>query len=777
MNQSFATFAEYAAYQGAPESAFIAAGWKPRPVMHYCSTHERERPALQFETKTGQRWRYIDGLKPKYASPTGYTRCLYHLPKAIAKAKQTGQPLAIVNGEAGQVVAFYHGIAATCVTSGEKSGIPSPLLDELKAGYPEGEISIIFDCDTPGRSAAAGLAQLLTLAGYTVRAIDLQLPNEGGDIANFCKANPVNTLAKLAALPDLPKAPEKRRYQPPVIVENTDTPPELIQANAAALNAPPPNASGFSRTNVTCPFSENHSHADKTKSASFNWKTGAIYCHTAGCESHSHQAVAERLGIDWRRFYPKPLRQPEQPAPVTRQNVTIISPASAPAPRSWYPTKGLPKWHGAAMRHLLGGYIFHYEAFHRAFRAGAICGTGFTLDAAVMALANDEAFTRCDVGQDEQSIRRAIQAGIGIYFHLLPIVKDNDSLLANSDNNSPHPGRPQEVYAIYTGEELNRRVYDALNRRFFKHHFKMALPDTLPPWLIADDEIGADNVPRLTGEKLKALNREFQTYASEIDYTARYRYLVEMHGNKYWQGWRKALQDMSEFEIEPAATPKQYRANALAAQLTAIDPNMPPTQTELARLCGCFERSINNLKELIGYETRPNQPTVTIERAEDEASITKQIRFAKGRYRAYVMHVNAGDVTIDKSDTGEMLRYLKAGHKLTVCLNAPPIYQKIDPDAPPRQKLQNTAKPAPEPTPDEAANEDEEAATMPPLLFVERLIWRLLERKGYTRAAAGHIVSKTDGSIVFYDPLLQDLVTVAAYAAPAWKRNQQERIS
>lgn len=300
----------YAAKQGAPVSAFLKDVYDPQPVMHYCSKHKRERLAIEFEN--GQSWRYTDDIKPKYGRRTGYERHWYYLDRAIQRAQQTGL-LIIINGEGGTTATYHaHGLPTTCVTGGEKSELTALLLNELKTKYPEGEIWIVFDCDPGGRKASPELAEQLTLAGYTARAIDLQLPNKGGDIADFCKLHPDNPLSALAALPDLPKAPEKRRY-PPVILQDTETPPELIQAIAAALNAPPPKASGFSRDNVTCPFSENHSHADKNESASFNWKTGAIYCHAAGCGNrgnHGHRAVARRLGFDLRRFDPpKPERR------------------------------------------------------------------------------------------------------------------------------------------------------------------------------------------------------------------------------------------------------------------------------------------------------------------------------------------------------------------------------------------------------------------------------------------------------------------------------------
>ncbi|MDQ5851551.1 MAG: hypothetical protein M3380_05650, partial [Chloroflexota bacterium] len=115
---AYTGLAEYAAAHGVPVDVFRKAGW--REGLHFCSTHGRKRRALLFRTRTGERARFIDGDKPKYVSPKGYTACMYGLDRAVALAEQTGQPLVLANGEASTIAAQHFGVAATCQTAGEK---------------------------------------------------------------------------------------------------------------------------------------------------------------------------------------------------------------------------------------------------------------------------------------------------------------------------------------------------------------------------------------------------------------------------------------------------------------------------------------------------------------------------------------------------------------------------------------------------------------------------------------------------------------------------------
>lgn len=222
-HRAYADLADYAAQQGVPESAFVDAGY--HIVSHYDSNSQTKRPAFCFPTAGGRRYRWIDGLPGnKYTSQFGYKRCWYGLERAVTLAQETGQPLVLVNGEAGTVAAQYHGLPACCVTSGEKRSMPENLLAELQATY-SGVVLIALDNDGTGRKAGAALAEQLQTAGLDARAVDLSLPNDGGDIADFCKLHGEHAAELLADLPTIEVAPvvrQRRETAPRMPVADDD---------------------------------------------------------------------------------------------------------------------------------------------------------------------------------------------------------------------------------------------------------------------------------------------------------------------------------------------------------------------------------------------------------------------------------------------------------------------------------------------------------------------------------------------------------------------------
>jgi len=197
----------YAAGHGVPADVFKAAGW--------AETAHHDRPALVIQTGSGSRWRYLDAKDPKYWHKSGYKRCWYRLAQAVDLAHQTGQALVICNGEASTVVAQHFGLAAAAITGGsEKPTIPQTLVNELKEVYTTGPVIVALDCDKAGRDNAPKLAQFLTQAGFTARAVDLALGNEGQDLADFCRLYQHEAAAKLPTLKELdppkPKDPETK---------------------------------------------------------------------------------------------------------------------------------------------------------------------------------------------------------------------------------------------------------------------------------------------------------------------------------------------------------------------------------------------------------------------------------------------------------------------------------------------------------------------------------------------------------------------------------------
>lgn len=172
--------AHYAQAHGAPASAYEAAGWK--------QVEYQGRPALEYKTTTGRRWRFLDGQTPRFKhmgyNSQPYVSCWYGMKHAPALLESSGLPLILCNGEPSVVAAQHWGLPAVCVTSGEKA-IPVVLIDKMKETYPSGKIIIAMDCDQKGRAVAAAVTRQLAGAGYEAMPVDLGLGLRG-DLADYC---------------------------------------------------------------------------------------------------------------------------------------------------------------------------------------------------------------------------------------------------------------------------------------------------------------------------------------------------------------------------------------------------------------------------------------------------------------------------------------------------------------------------------------------------------------------------------------------------------------
>lgn len=206
--RDYRDLADYAALKGVPLDVFTAAGWINEVKHDYSG-----RPYIEYATKTGNRWRYLDTKGNPFTSPNGYKRCWYGLKRAVEKANAVGAPLIMVNGEPSVVVGQHFGIPAFAMTGGENGSIPPELMSELKSAW-QGEIVIALDCDLAGRKGTAKYAGELTAAGYTAHAIDLGLSDKG-DVADFCKLHTADSLPNLLALRNKP-APKAAPETTPV---------------------------------------------------------------------------------------------------------------------------------------------------------------------------------------------------------------------------------------------------------------------------------------------------------------------------------------------------------------------------------------------------------------------------------------------------------------------------------------------------------------------------------------------------------------------------------
>jgi DNA-binding transcriptional ArsR family regulator len=216
--QTFESVEAYERHQlGEYNGAFERFGW--RMAEHFCPVLGKPRPALAFPTRTGERYRFTDGLKPKYMHGRGYRASLYGLTGVRNMLSgRTALPLVLCNGEASVVVAQEWGVPALCITGGGERGIPQHLVADFGALLVEllpEQVLIAMDSDSTGRQAAhkllAQVQSIIDASAITVevRAVDLQ-GTKGYDLANFCKVYGADAVKGLLALPDAP-LPEKQR--------------------------------------------------------------------------------------------------------------------------------------------------------------------------------------------------------------------------------------------------------------------------------------------------------------------------------------------------------------------------------------------------------------------------------------------------------------------------------------------------------------------------------------------------------------------------------------
>lgn len=200
--RAYAGIEDYAAAHGVSVEFLRRAGWS--------ETTFAGKLALKFKTKTGLRWRLLQGkeedLKSPYRNEPGrFKPCWYGLTEFIAKFVSDDIPLVICNGEISVVAAQENVIPAVCVAGGEKE-IPDPLIDELKAFFSQKlpDVLIAADCDSTGRRVARTNQEKLIAAGFpSVKVIDLGF-SKGGDLADLCVLYGLGALDVLLYLPELP---------------------------------------------------------------------------------------------------------------------------------------------------------------------------------------------------------------------------------------------------------------------------------------------------------------------------------------------------------------------------------------------------------------------------------------------------------------------------------------------------------------------------------------------------------------------------------------------
>ena len=189
--KSYKDMKHYLAEHGINEEIAKKAKWKQ--VIRF------DRPAIQFVTKGGTRWRFLDSKTPKFISENGYTLCVYGLENAMSISQN--KELVLCNGEPSVLAGQSFDIPAIAISSGEKGFVPTEVLSDLEK-VKDFQITILFDSDRTGTMAAYRLNKLLLYHGYKSRAKDFK-KQDGYDLADFCKDYKAGAKQAYSKLPEL----------------------------------------------------------------------------------------------------------------------------------------------------------------------------------------------------------------------------------------------------------------------------------------------------------------------------------------------------------------------------------------------------------------------------------------------------------------------------------------------------------------------------------------------------------------------------------------------
>lgn len=605
----------YAAKQGAPVEAFVAAGWSPRVVNH------QGRPALQFATASGPRWRFIDGRKPKYTSPRGYARCWYGLARAVELAQHQGAPLVICNGEAGTVAAQWHGVPAACITGGETGTIPAALLVELQQAY-SGPLLVAYDCDDTGRAAGPALAAELRTAGYTATALDL-----GGrdkfDLADFCQ---LHTGGALAALLDCLALPEVAAR--PVVIQRRET---AAPVTGGAVNWPAENDLWWQE--IVLPAVEraatvrqgkhfrciNPTHDDRHPSARIT-EQGVYICT---CGAHKRDDVATWAGapdfMDWwkenrRALYPAQ----QQPARSAKPAMTCDAP---PPNGAWW--HAVPDgWRGLLLdeRFVPPSTAPLVEQLNRAIIAGLVAADGFTAAELI------EAGAAVGVSVNEKTLRAKLAqlVEMGFFSELAyidikhenrknPGASESDGA-ANGTTQRVKPasseknpgGRPQKRYALRPLADVQAALLARVALRLVeKEHPGAGEKDTTLRPIDAPMLAAIGLSPALVEPLAAATAPLLAAQQGKHEFAAR---------RAKWQLERLAAGLENTYSTPlPAHWPDlgkaaHYRAALLQAQADAGENNR--SRAEMCRAIGVSHTTLNRVLDLAGIQ-QERKPDVT----------------------------------------------------------------------------------------------------------------------------------------------------------------------
>jgi len=298
-----------------------AAGWQEQQYKHSAGW---AYPVIDYTTGDviAQRWKAAPGQSGmKYGWIPGKpdtSAANWYITKGTAEAVAAADGVAyLANGEPALLAYQAAGIDNVIATTLSEVAVPVDAIDALRA---MGIHRLIYPIDNDGAGTKSGANWRDALSGT---GIDVEVLSWGDDAPDKADANDIwitchfnrddfqTRLAGLMAA-DLPAPVQKETpdFDPDAF---EGTPAGLIDAIAAALQVKRWKSNGWS-VNVSSPY-----HEDKKPSFGINKDSGVGRDFATG-ENYSPTQIAERLGIDWRRFYPD--GKPAVKADLHKQSVS-----------------------------------------------------------------------------------------------------------------------------------------------------------------------------------------------------------------------------------------------------------------------------------------------------------------------------------------------------------------------------------------------------------------------------------------------------------------------
>lgn len=543
----------------------------------------------------------IEGKKYlwKNGKPEDLDTQWYIAPDTKDEIEKAGGLAYLANGSPAMIAYRVAGIRNVLATELSEIAFPKDGVKYLKS---IGISAVLYPVDKDEAGMQSAINWRDDLAGSGIDFIPLQWPDtmpakaDANDVLIYCKGNAEEFNWILRECTEEIELPISTVQKPIQFDYSSDkTPQGLIDTIASALGIHDWNNDGWSRKNVHCIF-----HDDSHESAGFNHISGVFHCF-ALCGSHSPKVVADRLGIDWKQYYPPKREKKAKKQSKSLERKGEIDLALSPDElmempekpiyinTAWIDQDELPlTWLKALMllTHSNSATVVYAIRFHQAIRAGLLDGKDMTITEIMAVL---------------DSPRESTKAFIKFFLSLNYLWRLDTNLLeedtdTNAINKSKKRGRPEIHYALNTHTDS----------------LIITLAERLEPVLIErlSEDLGLAPRSHTMRDAFDLDLNEFKEWANRVN-TPKHEYVLELVQNRISELLTNTSSiTFTDYELEH---PQNLRGKLMTMALmpyserTIIDSTgnavlVPRTGVQLSKAkialeLGCSESSLGKLYE------------------------------------------------------------------------------------------------------------------------------------------------------------------------------------